>query len=127
MIPKEARQDPRREKPSVLMVNLRESSQTAVLKTSACECAKEFANFCQISTKNLSDKEGAYLPGVLKEISYEIIAARKLGWDVYIHCNSGIHRAPSCAVALLLISSRTLPFDDAVQFVLNSRSSNRAT
>jgi hypothetical protein len=92
------------------------------LKTSACKCAKEFANFCQISTKNLRDKEGAYLPGVLKEIVEVIIAALKISWLVYIHCNSGIHRAPSCAVALLLIGSKKLSFDDAVKFVVNSRS-----
>ena len=69
----------------VLMVNLREGTDTAVLKTSACSCAAQFAGFSQVSTKNLQDKEGAYLPTVLRHITAEILAALIRGWLVYIH------------------------------------------
>ena len=105
------------------MVNLREGADTAVLKTSACRCAAQFAGFCQVSTKNLQDVEGAYLPTVLRHITAEILAALIRGWLVYIHCNSGIHRAPSAAVALLLIhnSAEALSFDQAKAFVKASR------
>ena len=105
------------------MVNLREGTDTAVLKTSACSCAAQFAGFSQVSTKNLQDKEGAYLPTVLRHITAEILAALIRGWLVYIHCNSGIHRAPSAALALLLIhnSAEALSFDRAKAFVKASR------
>ena len=108
----------------VFMVNLRESSATSdTLKTSACVCAKQFADFIQLSTKDLEDKNGAYLPAVLEKVVREIIAALCLGWIVYIHCNSGIHRAPSAALALLLKhnTNNALSFNAAKLLVKNSR------
>jgi hypothetical protein len=82
------------------------------------------ANVCQVSVRGAGDQIGDYLAGVLDEVvTPEINAGLTRQAVTLIHCNSGIHRAPSSALAFLLkrTTKDSLSYAGALNFVVGSR------
>ena len=108
----------------VLIINLRDEKTDELTKTWACKCWKSMVNVCQVSVRGAGDKIGDYLAGVLDEVvTPEINAGLTRKAVVLSHCNSGVHRAASSALAFLLkrTTKDSLSYAGALNFVVGSR------
>ena len=108
----------------VIIINLRDEKNMPLTKTWACNCWRSMLNVCQVSVRGVGDAAGDYLVGVLDEVvTLEIDAGLTRDAVLLIHCNSGIHRAPTTGLSFLLkrTTKAALTYAGAFDLVVQSR------
>ena len=84
----------------LLVVNLQNMS-TNSMRTEVCTCASGF-HVTQLSVANLNDRAGVCAVPVFDELVIPVIRETLAdGASTYIHCHSGVARAPTLTLALL--------------------------
>ena len=107
----------------LLVVNLQNlgTNRTTSMRTEVCTCARGF-HVTQLSVANLNDRAGVCAVPVFDKLVIPVIRATLAdGGSTYIHCHSGVARAPTLTLALLFNLCRELNFRDALEIVQASR------
>ena len=103
----------------LLVVNLQNAGTN--MRTEVCHCATGI-HVTQLSVHDLNDREGVCAVPVFEKFVVPVIrAALADGAPVYIHCTSGVARAPTLNMALLFELCPQLTFLEALAVVMKSR------